>query len=324
MSSTTATMSEYVNVDANVDVAQSRRINRRPMSSAEKREAITGYLFILPALIGFIVFVVYPAGNALWIALNEWDLQSPKVYVGLQNFRELWHDPLFWNAAKVTFFYALMNIPLQMVLGLFLATAMSRAVRSFAIRGTLILPYLLSNVIAAMVWLWVFDPQLGFANQLFGWLHLPQMSFLGDPAQALASIAAVNIWRHMGFTALLFYAGMQSIPGALYEAARIDGASEMQMFRRITLPLLRPVGAFVFITSLVGSFQIYDTVAVATKPIGGPIDTTRTLVVYINTKAFGQYEMGYATSMAVVLFAFLICLSLVQMRLFRGDQSDLG
>jgi multiple sugar transport system permease protein len=321
MSSTTATTPEsYVNVDV------TQPISHKPkgMSPAAKKEALTGYLFIAPALIGFGLFFLVPAVRAIQISLNKWDLQSPMEYVGLQNFRELWNDPLFWNAAKVTFYYAVMNIPLQMILGLFLATAMSRAVKSFAVRGTLILPYLLSNVIAAMVWLWVFDPQLGFANQLFGWLHLPQMSFLGDPAQALASIAAVNIWRHMGFTALLFYAGMQSIPGSIYEAARIDGASELQMFRRITLPLLRPVGAFVFITSLVGSFQIFDTVAVATRPVGGPIDTTRTLVVYINAKAFGQYEMGYATSMAVVLFAFLICLSLLQMRLFRGDESDLG
>jgi multiple sugar transport system permease protein len=309
--------SRHVNVD--VAVARDRKWNRQT-----RREALTGYLFILPALLGFVVFFLVPAFRALYISFTDWDLLSKARFIGLDNFRELWADPLFWNAVRVSLKYALFNIPIQMVIGLFLATVMARFVRSYAVRGVVILPYLLSNVVAAMVWIWVFSPQLGFANQLFGWLHLPQHSYFGDPNQSLSAVAAVTTWRHMGFTAILFYAGMQSIPSSIYEAARIDGASEWGMFRRITLPLLRPVGAFVFITSLVGSFQIFDTIVVATQPPGGPIDSTRALVVYINANAFGQFRMGYAASMSVMLFAFLIALSVVQLRLFRAGQSDLA
>ena len=288
------------------------------------REALTAYLFIAPALLGFLAFYVLPAGRAIAVSFTDWNLLSPAKWVGAANYRQLWHDPLFWNAVRVTIGYALLNIPAQTIIGLFLATMLSRFARAYAWRGLLIVPYLLSNVIAAMVWLWIFDPQLGFANQFLGWLHLGELSFFGSDTQALQSVAAVNIWRHMGLTALLFYAGMQSIPASTYEAARIDGASEWAMFRRITLPLLRPVTAFVVITTLVGSFQIFDTILVATKPPGGPIDSTRALVVYINAKAFNNLEMGYASSMAVVLFAFLIVLSLVQLKAFRGGESDLA
>jgi multiple sugar transport system permease protein len=306
-------------VSNNVHIPSSRSLGGR-----FNKEALTGYLFIAPAVLGFTVFYLAPAIRAIMISFTDWNLISPAKWIGAANYRQLWHDPLFWNAVRVTIGYALLNIPLQTILGLFLATMLSRFARSFAWRGALIIPYLLSNVIAAMVWLWIFDPQLGFANQLIGWLHLGEMSFFGSDTQALQSVAFVNIWRHMGLTALLFYAGMQSIPATTYEAARIDGATEWDMFRRITMPLLRPVAAFVVITSLVGSFQIFDTILVATKPPGGPIDSTRALVVYINAKAFNNLEMGYASSMAVVLFAFLIVLSLVQLKAFRGGESDLG
>lgn len=298
--------------------------SKRPFRRRFDREALTGYLFIAPAMLGFFLFFLLPAGRAITISFTDWNLLSPAKWIGLANYREMWHDPIFWNAVRVTIAYAAFNIPAQTIIGLFLATVLTRFARAFIWRGVIIVPYLLSNVIAAMVWLWIFDPSLGFANQFLGWFHLPHWSFFGSDTQALQSIAAVNIWRHMGLTALLFYAGMQSIPATTYEAARIDGANEWDMFRRITLPLLRPVAAFVLITSLVGSFQIFDTVAVATRPPGGPINATRVLVLYINSKAFGQFKMGYAASMSVALFAFLIVLSLVQLRAFRGGESDLA
>jgi multiple sugar transport system permease protein len=307
----------YVNVDASAARLQKprRRLNR---------ESATAFLFIAPALVGFLVFFLLPAIRAVGISFTDWNLLSKAKWIGFANYRQLWHDPLFWNAVRVTVGYVLLNIPIQILIGLFLAAVMTRTVKSFAVRGVLILPYLLSNVVAALVWIWIMDPQLGFANQFLHWLHLPTFSYFGSETQSLASVAAINIWRHMGLTAILFYAGMQGIPASTYEAARIDGASEWQMFRRITLPLLRPVTAFVVVTSLVGSFQIFDTIAVATTPnVGGPIDSTRALVVYINQRAFGTFEMGFASSMSVVLFAFLIVFSILQLRLFRGGDSDL-
>jgi multiple sugar transport system permease protein len=308
--------------DGQVQSAPVQRV-RTPRRPLDWRQAITGYLFIAPALVGFSLFFLLPALRAIYISFTDWNLLSDPDWIGFDNYRRLYNDPLFWNAVRVTAKYVAWNVPIQTIIGLFLANAMFRTTRSLALRTSLILPYLLSNITAALIWSWLFDPSLGFVNQLFGWLRLPTLDFFGSPTQALESVAAVNIWRHMGYTALLFYAGMQSMPASLFEAARIDGASEWGIFRRITLPLLRPVMAFVLVTSLVGSFQIFDTILVATKPAGGPIDSTRALVVYINDSAFAKFEMGYASSMSVTLFAFLIVFSILQMRLLRADRSDL-
>ncbi len=287
-------------------------------------EALTAYLFIAPCMLGFGLFYLLPALRAIWISFTDWDLLSPANWIGFANYREMWHDDLFWNAIRVTFKYVAWNIPLQTVLGLFLAFMLHRVAKATFWRSLVIFPYLLSNVTAALVFVWVFDPQLGFANQFLRMLHIPELSYFGSETGALRSIAFVNIWRHMGLTSLLFFAGMQAIPGSIYEAARIDGAGEWAMFRRITLPLLRPVSAFVVITSLIGSFQIFDTVLVATRPPGGPIDTTRFFAVYINAKAFGQFQMGYASALSVALFCFLGLVAFVQLRLFRGGRSDLA
>lgn len=284
-------------------------------------ETLTAWLFILPALIGFILFYALPAGRGLWISFTDWNLLRDPTFIGGANYREMVGDPLFWNALKITGIYVLVNIPLQTALGLLLAVLMSRLTTSMLVRGVLILPYLLSNVIVALIWLWMLDPLLGFVNafiQNFGFNRQP---FFGSPDQAIWTIAFVNIWRHMGFTALLFYAGMQGIPGSLYEAARIDGATENRMFWGITLPLLRPVTVFVVVTSLIGSFQIFDTVAVTTA--GGPVNSTKVLVWYIYENAFQFSRMGYATALSMTLFAILIVITLLQLRFFRSDESDL-
>ena len=286
------------------------------------QESITAYLFILPSLIGFLLFFAIPSVRAVQISFTEWNLLRPPEAIGLGNYRELLGDPKFWNAMKVTGLYVLYNIPLQTVLGLFIAVVMDRVAKSILVRGIFVLPYLLSNVIVALIWLWLLDPLLGYGNVVLGWLGIDRQPFFGSVTQALPTIAGINIWRHMGFNALLFYAGIQSIPKSLYEAATIDGAGEWRMFRNITLPLLRPVMIFVLVTSIVGSFQIFDTVAVTTQ--GGPVDATRVIVWYIYQNAFEFFKMGYATAMSVVLFLILIVVTLLQMRLLRGDESDLA
>jgi multiple sugar transport system permease protein len=178
------------------------------------------------------------------------------------------------------------------------------------------------SFVVALIFLWMLDPLLGFVNQLLIAIGVGRQPFFGSPDQALLSVAGVNIWRHMGFTALLFYAGLQAIPKTLYEAATIDGASEWRMFRHITLPLLRPVMVFVLVTSIIGSFQIFDTIAVTTQ--GGPVNSTRVIVWYIYENAFQFFRMGYATALSVVLFVLLIVVTIVQMSLLRADRSDLA
>jgi multiple sugar transport system permease protein len=286
------------------------------------RERLTAWLMIAPALLGFLAFYAWPALRAIEISFTEWNLLRPPRDVGWANYRQLWNDSTFWRALGLSGLYALMNIPLQTVLGLGLALAMDRLTKSLFVKSVVLLPYLLSNVLVAMIWLWLLDPTLGAVNHLIAAFGGERQPFFGSPDQALWTVAAVNIWRHMGLVALLFLAGLQNIPRSLYEAAAMEGASEWQVLRRITLPLLRPVMVFVLVTSVTGSLQIFDTVAVTTK--GGPEDSTRVVVYYIVQNAFGYLKMGYASAMSLVLCAVMLAYTAIQMRVMRADQHDLS
>jgi len=284
-------------------------------------QAWIGYLFILPAIIGFVVFYLYPALHGLQISFTDWNLLSDPKSVGLANYNEALHDPKFWSALWITVKYVLWNLPLQTLLSILLAVAMDRLVKSMFIKGLIILPYLLSSVLVAMIFLWMLDPLLGIINQWLDATPIGKQAFFTSTDQAIPTIALINIWKHMGFNALLFYAGIQAIPRTVYEAASIDGATEWTVFWRITLPLLRPVSVFVLVTSLIGSFQIFDTVAVTTQ--GGPVDSTKVLVYYIYQNAFSFFRMGYATAMSMLLFGLLVVFTLLQLRFLRANESDL-
>ncbi|MBV9129052.1 MAG: sugar ABC transporter permease, partial [Verrucomicrobia bacterium] len=183
-------------------------------------------------------------------------------------------------------------------------------------------PYLIANVIAAILWFWMLDPLLGFCNALLHAFGFGTIAFFSDQRLALPTIAAVNIWRHMGFVALLFYTGIQGIPQNIYEAARIEGAGPWRSFWNITLPLLRPTLVFVLVTSVIGSFQVFDSIAVTT--LGGPVNSTRTIVWYIYESSFVNFRMGYASAMSCVLFVSLAVVTAAQMRMLRSNRSDLG
>jgi multiple sugar transport system permease protein len=286
------------------------------------QESITAYIFILPSFIGFITFIVFPMIRGIQISFTKWNLMRPPKFIGLENYKDAFADPVFWNSLKVTLQYVVLNIPLQTLIALCMAVLMDRVTKSEIVRGILIMPYLLSNVIVAMIWLWLLDPNLGFLNLLLQQLGMEKQAFFFSTTQGIPTIANVNTWRHMGITALLFYAGIQSIPKSLYEAATIDGAGEWGMFRLITLPLLRPVTVFILVTNLVGSFQVFDTVSVTTQ--GGPIDATRVVVFYIVQNAFELSKFGYAAALSVILFCILIVVTLFQMRILRGNTSDLS
>jgi multiple sugar transport system permease protein len=286
-------------------------------------EAVAGWLFVLPATVGFVTFFLYPIFRVVQVSLTDWNLLRRPRFVGAANYLQaLGQDPQFWQSVKVTALYVVYNIPIQTVLGFGVAVLMDRVARSVVLRAVVIAPYLVSNVVAAIVWLWMLDPLLGTVNMLLRATGLPTGSFLSSPEQALASVAAINIWRHTGFTALLFYAGLQAIPRTLYEAAQLDGAGELRLLRHVSLPLIRPVMGFVLVTSVIGSFQIFDTIAVATD--GGPVNSTRALVWYIYENAFRFFKMGYASALSVLLFSGLAVISLLQMRVLRAGASDLS
>ena len=294
---------------------------RRPDGEGPRRGDLRAALvFLLPATIGFVVFYLVPAVRGAWFSLTDYSVLAPPRFVGLENYDRLVHDPLFWNAMGVTATYVVINIGLQTVVAIGLAVLMQRLTRSVLVRGAVLLPYFVANVVVALVWFFMLDYQMGVVNVLLQKVGVDPQAFFGDPTLALPTIALINVWRHMGYTALLIFAGLQAISPQVYEAAELDGAGAWRQFRSVTLPLLRPVLALVLVVTITGSFQIFDTVAVTTA--GGPIDATRVIYLYIYDLAFGQLDFGYASALSVVLFVVLLGIALLQLRLTRANESD--
>jgi len=279
-------------------------------------------LFILPALVGLVVFYFWPLARGIWLSFTSWDVLTPLEFVGLDNYVRMFQDPVFWNAVRVTVYYVVLNIGIQTVVALLIAVLMQHLTRSTFVRSVILAPYLVANVVAALVFLWILDFQLGIGNQVLEWIGLDRIGFFTTETWAIPTIALVNVWRHMGYTALLLFAGLQAIPRNLYEAARVDGASEPRQFFAITLPLLRPILGLVLIISVIGSFQIFDTVSVTTS--GGPVNASRVLQVYIYENAFAKFDFGYAAALSVAMLAILMVVTFFQYRVTRAGQTDLN
>jgi len=289
------------------------------------QETLIAWLLILPSLIGISLFVIIPTLRGFYLSFTDSDLLSHANFIGLQNYSHLIQDTQFWSSLKITAVYVLFNIPLQTVLALALAMAMWRLTKSIFVRAIIFLPYLIPMLMVTLVWMTIlhydFGPINGFIKAVFG--TDARIDFLGQDL-IIPSIAFINTWRYVGYTAILFFAGLQTIPNNLYEAASIDGAGEWTTFRFITLPLLRPVMVFVLITSLVGSFQVYDSVAVASVPSGGPGAASRVIYWYIVNLAFSRFQMGYAATVAVALFIIAMAIAWINFKYFQANQSDLN
>jgi multiple sugar transport system permease protein len=294
------------------------RSRSRPRRRDDTRLAL---IFLAPALVGFLLFYIWPTIRGIYLSFTKFNLLTPPQFNGLDNYIRMVHDPIFWNALWVTLLYVVINIALQTVLALVIAVMMQRLTKKTWLRGITLTPYLVSNVVAALVFLWILDFQLGIANNIIAAMGLDRIPFLSDSKWVIPTIAVINVWRHVGYTALLIFAGLQTIPETLFEAARVDGASENRMFRSITIPLLRPILALVLIITVVGSFQVFDTVAITTQ--GGPVNSSRVLQFYIYDLAFGRFQFGYASALAVALLVVLVVISFAQYRLTRAGTTDL-
>ena len=292
-----------------------------PTRRRRKDDTKLALLFIAPASVGLLVFLVWPLLTGLYYSFTEYTTLTPPTWVGLENYRRLLADPVFWNSLKVTVLYVVINIGVQTLVALVIAVLMQRLTQSTVLRSLVLAPYLVSNVVAAIVFLWILDTQLGIFNILLQWIGFDPIAFWASETWVIPTVALVNVWRHMGYTALLLFAGLQSIPAHLYEAARTEGAGEIAMFRRITLPLLRPILALVLIMTIIGSFQVFDTVSVTTQ--GGPADASKVLQMYIYENAFAQYEFGYASALSVALLVILMVITFAQYWMSRAGQSDL-
>ncbi|MEU8611628.1 sugar ABC transporter permease [Actinoplanes sp. NPDC048791] len=293
------------------------------MSSTRQRDdRRAAWWFLLPVAAGFVIFYGYPAARGAWYSVTDYTMLNTPSFVGAENYTKLLADDQFWHSLRVTAWYVVLNIVSQTVLALGIAALMHRLTGSVLLRATLLVPWLVPNVTIGLLWMWLLDTNLGFVNHLVTSFGLAPVGFLTDATLAMPSVAGINTWAYTGYTALLLYAGMLQIPQYLYESAAIDGAGEWRMFHRITLPLLRPVLALVLVVSLIGSFQIFDTVAVTTQ--GDPASATRVIYLYIYEQAFKYFHLGYAAAAAVCLALILGVFTAVQMRLLRASRSDLA
>lgn len=287
------------------------------------------WFFLLPSMIGYVVFFLFPALRGFYLSFTDWNLlANDGEWIGGENYSKLIDDKTFRTSMWVTAKYVFFNITSQTILAIAIAVMMDRLTRSGIVRGILLLPWLMPNVVVALLFVWLMDGNLGFINAMLGWVGLGPYNFFTSTSLVIPTIAGINTWKYMGYTALLLFAGLQTIPTNLYEAASLDGATELQMMRRITIPLLRPVLALVLVVTMVGSFQVFDTVQVATGGFGGspggPARASEVIYLYIYKNAFNFNDLGYAAALASVLFVILLAITLVQLRLLRAGESDLA
>ena len=292
--------------------------NRSRLRRPERWAAL---VLLIPALAGFAVFYVLPTIRGVYYSMTDFNLLSAPNFVGADNFTAMLQDPQVWASLRITAVFAVLNIVIVMVSALVLAAFMQRMQLRTWIRSLLLLPWLVPNVAIALIWAWLFDANVGFFTNLLNSIGITSFTFYNGDS-ALWIIILISVWSGLGYTALLLYAGMLQVPTELYEAGALDGANEVRMFFRITLPLIRPVLALVLVVSLIGSFQVFDLVQVGYG--NNPIPEVRVIYYYIYQQAFSFYQMGYASAIAILLVVILGALTFVQMRLMRANRSDLA
>lgn len=278
----------------------------RTAKSTAQRDNKAAFFFLLPWIIGFVFITAGPMVASLWLAFTNYNLLQPPRLIGIANFARLFNDPNLVNSLGVTFEYVFVSVPIQLVIALFAAIVLDRGMKALPLyRSIFYLPSLLgSSVAVAILWRQIFD-QDGLVNQilgLFGLHHLP--GWITDPHYALGTIILLNIWT-FGAPMIIFMAGLRQIPDMYYEAAAIDGAGRWSRFFRITLPLLSPIFFFNIILQLIGAFQSFTQAFVVSGGTGGPSNSTMFYTLYLYQQGFNQFNMGYASAMAWLLFVII-------------------
>ena len=292
-----------------------RRLNLK------QREALTGWLFVSPALIGFGIFTFGAILYSLYLSFTDYDMFGTPEWVGLENYiKAFTNDEYFYQYFGNTFYFAIVLVPVVLVISLFLAILINKKVGRLtkAYRVALFLPSITSTVAVSMVWLWIFNPDMGILNNFLTAIgfHNPPM-WLSDPEWSKPALIIMRVWQMSGYYMLLFLAGLQTIPETLYEAAEVDGASSWQRFTRITVPMLSNTTFVVVILLIIESFNMFESIFVMTE--GGPLGSTSTIMYYIYEQGFMSYNMGYASALAWIFFALILVFTLIQFR-FRREQ----
>ena len=283
----------------------------RGLASVLNRDNVAGYVFILPFIIGLLVFTLIPFLTSLYLSFTEYNILSPAKWIGLDNYKEMFfEDPLFWTSFKVTFKFAFIQVPIKLAVSLLVALILAKATRLTGFyRSAFYIPSLMGGSVAiALLWKQLFSPN-GVINQILGVLGLPDdTAWLGDPKTALGTLIALGVWQ-FGSSMLIFLAAIKNIPYSYHEAAIVDGAGPVRRFFAITLPMLTPIIFFNLINQVIGAFQAFNSSYLITQ--GRPLNTTLYYGVHLYNKAFDQFKMGYGSAMAwfmLLVIAFFTAL----------------
>ena len=272
---------------------------------------VVPYLYILPNMILFMVFMIIPVFMALYYSFMDWKGIGDPVLTGLENYQWLFTDDTFWKSLWNTAYYTLATVPFIMVLALFLAMLLNMALPLKGVfRAAIYLPAVVSTVVVGMIFTWLFQDQVGLINYLLNLLGIESIQWANDPKFAMIMLVAATIWQRTGYNMVIYLAGLQGISQEYYEAAIVDGASNWQRFRYLTLPLLKTTHVFVMITCIIHSFRSFDLVYTMTK--GGPLNSTKTMVMYIYELAFTRSQFGRASAAGVALFTIMVVLTAVR------------
>ncbi|MFN8486309.1 MAG: sugar ABC transporter permease [Caldilineaceae bacterium] len=285
------------------------------------RQEFWAWVFMTPGLLYFTVFLVLPVLAAIYVSFTNWDVLTAPVWVGLANYKELIQTEVIRRSIFNTFYYALVTIPLTLGLGLLIAVALNRAFFGRTLLRTIYyMPVVISVAATSLLWVWIFQSQVGLLNHVLRTIGLPTQSWLTSPKYAMSVVMWTGIWQSLGWSVVVFLAGLQGIPEMYYEAARMDGAGTWPLFRHITWPLLAPTTLFVFVILIIGSLQVFGTVYIMTD--GGPLNSTTVVVHQVYINGFQYLRMGFASALGMILFIFILILALTNLRIF-GSSTDI-
>lgn len=280
---------------------------------AGHREALWGFLFILPTYLGFAIFILGPVVAVAGMSFTKFDVLTGAEFTGLTNYVRLLTDErlrnVYTNTFVFTIFAVFFNVSIGLALAVLLNRRLPRLLRNF-FRSVYFFPLLIAHTYVAVIWQFLYQRDTGVINYYLSLLGIAPISWLGSAAWVLPSVIIMDVWKNTGFAMIIFLAGLQNIPKDYYEAARLDGAKAVQLFLRITFPLLSPTIFFVLVIFMIGAIQVFDTIIVLTG--GGPGDASKSVVIYIYEQAFQNFDLGYASTVAMTLFVIILIFTLLQ------------
>jgi multiple sugar transport system permease protein len=300
-------------------------VRKKRWGAQRRREVLWAYAFLGPTFVFLLALILFPILFAFWISLHDWSL-IPRDFplIGLQNYVKALGDDLTLTSLRNTLVFTIGAVPIGMILSMGLALVMNIDGLPYrtAFRAIYFIPVITAWVAVSFVWLWMFEPRYGLVNTLLGFVGITGIKWLASPVWALPAIMIVAIWKSLGYNMVIFLAGLQGIPRELREAATIDGANRWQTFWGITFPLLNPTIVFVTVTAVIGSLQVFTPAVIMTTKqgeAGGPINSTRVMVYHIYATAFRNNQLGYGAALAFLLFALILVITVVQLRLTQRD-----